>query len=103
MATVDDAERALPRWTTPTPLEPTAPVNWEAPSNTRLPARQFVTVLVTIGGMQLMAAMDGPVAVFALPKIQNDLGLSDAGGSWGITASALTFGGLILVGGRLGD
>jgi EmrB/QacA subfamily drug resistance transporter len=92
MATVDDAERALPRWTTPTSVEPTRP-----------PSRQFVTTLVTVGGMQLMAAMDGPVALFALPKIQNDLGLSDAGRSWVITAYALTFGGLILLGGRLGD
>ena len=50
-----------------------------------------------------MAAMDGPVAIFALPKIQNELGLSDAGRSWVITAYALTFGGLILLGGRLGD
>ena len=50
-----------------------------------------------------MASMDGPVAVFALPKIQNELGLSDAGRSWVITAYALTFGGLILLGGRLGD
>ncbi len=50
-----------------------------------------------------MAAMDGPVAVFALPKIQNELGLSDAGRSWVITAYVLTFGGLILLGGRLGD
>jgi len=50
-----------------------------------------------------MAAMDGPVAVFALPKIQNELGLSDAARSWVITAYALTFGGLILLGGRLGD
>src|ERR1700744_1384507 len=103
MATVDDAERALPRWTTPTPVEPTAPGNSEAHSNTRLPARQLVTVSVAIGGMQLMAAMDGPVAVFALPKIQNELGLSDAGRSWVITAYGLTFGGLILLGGRLGD
>jgi EmrB/QacA subfamily drug resistance transporter len=69
----------------------------------RLPARQFVSVVVAIGGMQLMAAMDGPVAVFALPKIQNELGLSDAARSWVITAYSLTFGGLILVGGRLGD
>ena len=99
MAALDDAERVLPILKTqrtecasPTPVEPT-----------RLPARQFITVLVTIGGMQLMAAMDGPVAVFALPKIQNELGLSDAARSWVITAYALTFGGLILIGGRLGD
>ena len=70
---------------------------------TRLPSRQFVAVVVAIGGMQLMAAMDGPVAVFALPKIQNELGLSDAGRSWVITAYLLTFGGLMLLGGRLGD
>jgi EmrB/QacA subfamily drug resistance transporter len=103
MAALDDTERALTRWTTPPPIEPTTPADIEAQSKTRMPSRQFVTVLVTIGGMQLMAAMDGPVAVFALPKIQNDLGLSDAARSWVITAYALTYGGLILLGGRLGE
>ena len=99
MAALNDAEPALPDRTTqraksaaPAPVEPT-----------RLPSRQFITVVITIGGMQLMAAMDGPVAVFALPKIQNELGLSDAARSWVITAYALTYGGLILLGGRLGD
>jgi EmrB/QacA subfamily drug resistance transporter len=85
------------------PVEPSTPGDTEGHSKTRLPSRQFVTVLITIGGMQLMAAMDGPVAIFALPKIQNELGLSDAGRSWVITGYALTFGGLILLGGRLGD
>ncbi len=42
---------------------------------------------MTISGLsQLMAAMDGPVVIFALPKIQNELGLSDAARSWVITA-----------------
>ncbi|WP_406817913.1 MFS transporter [Mycobacterium sp. M23085] len=67
-----------------------------------LRSRHFA-VIVAIGGMQLMVAMDGPVAIFALPKIQNELGLSDAGRSWVITAYMLTFGGLMLLGGRLGD
>ena len=84
---------------TPTHVESTTPDD----STSHVPTRQFITVLSAIGGMQLMAAMDGPVAVFALPRIQNDLGLSDAGRSWVITAYGLTFGGLILVGGRLGD
>jgi EmrB/QacA subfamily drug resistance transporter len=53
--------------------------------------------------MQLMATMDGTIAIVALPKIQNELGLSDAGRSWVITAYVLTFGGLMLLGGRLGD
>ena len=68
-----------------------------------LPSRWFIAAVIAIGGMQLMATMDGMIAVVALPKIQNDLGLSDAGRSWVITAYVLTFGGLILLGGRLGD
>lgn len=47
--------------------------------------------------------MDSTVAIVALPKIQNELSLSDAGRSWVITAYVLTFGGLMLLGGRLGD
>jgi MFS family permease len=69
----------------------------------RLPSRRFVAAVIAIGGIELMATMDGPIAVFALPKIQNELGLSDAGRSWVITAYLLTFGGLMLLGGRLGD
>jgi EmrB/QacA subfamily drug resistance transporter len=110
MAALDDAERALPDWTThrteqaaPMPVEPTTlnPTKRHFPN--WLLSRRFVAVVIAIGGMQLMAAMDGPVAVLALPKIQNELGLSDAARSWVITAYILTFGGLILLGGRLGD
>lgn len=53
--------------------------------------------------MQLLATMDSTVAIVALPRIQNELSLSDAGRSWVITAYVLTFGGLMLLGGRLGD
>ncbi|WP_373693184.1 MFS transporter [[Mycobacterium] holstebronense] len=53
--------------------------------------------------MQLLATMDSTVAIVALPKIQDDLGLSDAGRGWVISAYVLTFGGLMLLGGRLGD
>jgi EmrB/QacA subfamily drug resistance transporter len=60
-------------------------------------------VVTALGGMQLMVNMDGSIAVVALSKIQNELSLSDAGRSWVITAYLLTFGGLILLGGRLGD
>ena len=73
------------------------------PSPTWMRSRSFIGPIVTIGIVQLVAAMDGPVVVFALPKIQNELGLSDAGRSWVVTAYLLTFGGLILLGGRLGD
>jgi EmrB/QacA subfamily drug resistance transporter len=39
----------------------------------------------------------------ALPKIQNELGLSDAGRNLVLTANVLTFGALLLLGGRVGD
>src|SRR3954470_19023069 len=68
-----------------------------------LPSRRFVAAVIAIGGMQLLATMDSTVAIVALPKIQNELNLSDAGRSWVITAYVLTFGGLMLLGGRLGD
>lgn len=68
-----------------------------------LPSRRFIYAVIAIGGMQLLATMDSTVAIVALPKIQDELGLSDAGRSWVITAYVLTFGGLMLLGGRLGD
>jgi EmrB/QacA subfamily drug resistance transporter len=70
---------------------------------TWLPSRRFFAAVVAIGGMQLLATMDSTVAIVALPKIQNELSLTDAGRSWVITAYVLTFGGLMLLGGRLGD
>jgi EmrB/QacA subfamily drug resistance transporter len=68
-----------------------------------LPTRRFIAAIITLGGMQLMASMNGTIAAVALPKIQNELNLSDAGRSWVLTAYLLAFGGLMLVGGRVGD
>jgi EmrB/QacA subfamily drug resistance transporter len=113
MTAVDDAERAVHQWTS-APSEPAVqmlpihsaktalkPTNRYYPA--WLPSWRFVAAVIAIGGMQLMATMDGTIAIVALPRIQNDLGLSDAGRSWVITAYVLTFGGLMLLGGRLGD
>ena len=86
------------------PGEPTTTAHEAVTSPTPLwRSRGFVGPVGAIGGVQLVATMDGTVSIFALPKIQNDLGLSDAGLSWVVTAYLLTFGGLILLGGRLGD
>ncbi|MFN8032043.1 MAG: MFS transporter [Mycobacterium sp.] len=59
--------------------------------------------IVAITGMQLMSTLDGTIVVVALPRMQAELDLSDAGKSWVITAYVLTFGGLLLLGGRVGD
>ena len=59
--------------------------------------------IVAITGMQLMSTLDGTIVVVALPRMQAELDLSDAAKSWVITAYVLTFGGLLLLGGRVGD
>lgn len=59
--------------------------------------------IVAITGMQLMSTLDGTIVVVALPRMQADLNLTDAAKSWVITAYVLTFGGLLLLGGRVGD
>jgi EmrB/QacA subfamily drug resistance transporter len=74
-----------------------------ADTSTSLLSRRFIGVVIAIGGVLLMAFMDGPVVIYALPKIQDELGLSNAGRSWVITAYVVAFAGLMLLGGRLGD
>jgi EmrB/QacA subfamily drug resistance transporter len=59
--------------------------------------------IIAITGMQLMSTLDGTIVIVALPHIQAELDLSDAAKSWVITAYVLTFGGLLLLGGRVGD
>jgi EmrB/QacA subfamily drug resistance transporter len=59
--------------------------------------------IIAITGMQLMSTLDGTIVIVALPRLQAELDLSDAGKSWVITAYVLTFGGLLLLGGRVGD
>src|SRR5271154_6815413 len=113
MTALNDAEGAVHEWTSERservvhmPPVPSAKTAVSPPSRTYptwRPSRRFFAAVIAICGMQLMATMDGTIAIVALPRIQNELGLSDAGRSWVITAYALTFGGLILLGGRLGD
>ncbi len=60
-------------------------------------------VLALIVTCQLMIVLDATVVNVALPPIQADLGFSATGLSWVVNAYTLAFGGLLLLGGRLGD
>src|SRR4051795_5023820 len=60
-------------------------------------------VLAVIGVAQLMVILDATIVNIALPSAQQDLGFSDDSRQWIITAYALTFGSLLLLGGRIGD
>jgi EmrB/QacA subfamily drug resistance transporter len=65
--------------------------------------RHLGIALAIISAAQLMIVLDASVVNIALPSIQADLGFSDANLSWVVTAYVLAFGGLMLLGGRLGD
>src|SRR6266545_4449468 len=60
-------------------------------------------ILVIIGIAQLMVVLDVTIVNIALPSAQRDLGFSDDDRQWVITAYALAFGSLLLLGGRIAD
>ncbi|MGH2874143.1 MAG: MFS transporter, partial [Solirubrobacteraceae bacterium] len=60
-------------------------------------------ILGVIGLAQLMVVLDITVVNVALPSAQRDLGFSTFDRQWSITAYALAFGSLLLLGGRIGD
>lgn len=67
------------------------------------PDRRRWLVLALLGLAQLMVVLDATIVNIALPSAQDDLGFSDDARQWVITAYALSFGSLLLLGGRLGD
>jgi EmrB/QacA subfamily drug resistance transporter len=65
-------------------------------------ARRWWT-LAALGLAQLMVVLDATIVNIALPSAQVDLGFGNADRQWVVTAYALAFGGLLLLGGRLAD
>jgi MFS family permease len=59
--------------------------------------------LAVIGVAQLMIILDASIVNIALPHAQAALHISDASRQWALTAYTLTFGGLLLLGGRVAD
>ena len=60
-------------------------------------------ILAVLGVAQLMVILDNTVVNIALPTAQHALGFSNADRQWVVTAYALAFGSLLLLGGRIGD
>lgn len=65
--------------------------------------RRLGLALLVIATAQLMVVLDATIVNVALPHIQRALGFSGSGLEWVVNAYALTFGGLLLLGGRAGD
>ncbi|MER5825221.1 MFS transporter, partial [Streptomyces mirabilis] len=86
--------------TSSTPSAP--PTTTDALSAPPQPAR-LGAVLFVIVTAYLMVGVDSTAVNVALPDIQKDLHFSPTGLSWALNAYTLTFGGLLLLGGRVGD
>src|SRR5215217_3685453 len=59
--------------------------------------------LTVVAVSQLMEVLDATIVNIALPQVQQALGFSTTDLSWVLNAYTLTFGGLLLLGGRAGD
>ena len=93
-----------------------APISRSAPGPQSVPGRaasrgattgggnpRLGLALVVIATAQLMVVLDATIVNVALPHIQQALGFSGSGLEWVVNAYAVTFGGLLLLGGRAGD
>ena len=83
------------------PLITSAPRRGGDVLNTPDPRRWWALALLC--GAFFMVVLDATIVLVALPSIQADIGFSDQGLQWVLSAYALTFGGLLLLGGRAAD
>jgi MFS family permease len=85
------------------PPEPRPVDSVTDPGTTGHGHRNLGLALALICMAQLMVVLDGTIVNIALPHIQTDLGFTNASLPWVVNAYALAFGGLLLLGGRIGD
>src|SRR5205823_10669210 len=74
-----------------------------SPSRSAVAPANRWAVLALLGIAQLMVVLDATIVNIALPSAQRALHFSNDNRQWVITAYALAFGSLLLLGGKLGD
>jgi EmrB/QacA subfamily drug resistance transporter len=67
------------------------------------PKRNLAVATLVIAVARFMVVLDGTIMIVALPRIESSLHMSASDLAWVINAYSLTFGGLMLVAGRVGD
>src|ERR1700736_775489 len=72
-----------------------------APTTGQNSGRWLALIVLCLGA--LMIVLDTTIVNVPLPSIRQDLGFSETSLAWVVNASLLTFGGFLLLGGRLGD
>src|SRR4051794_23762588 len=82
-------------------FEATAPTRRAHPAEPSERSRWAALVVLCVG--MLMMVLDATVVNVALPAIKDDLGFSQSGLAWVVNGYLISFGGLLLLSGRLGD
>src|SRR5438874_11225958 len=75
----------------------------QAPEASSLQSRRGVAVLLLLSLVQFMDVLDASILNIALPSIKRDLGFSQQSLQWVINGYILTYGGFLLLGGRMAD
>jgi EmrB/QacA subfamily drug resistance transporter len=78
-----------------------APLDQEP--GTSLSTRRGVAILLLLSLVQFMDILDASILNIALPSIKSDLGFSQQGLQWVVNGYILTYGGFLLLGGRMAD
>ncbi|WP_314619374.1 MFS transporter [Streptomyces stackebrandtii] len=81
----------------------TSPVDTQTKNGPARAGNRPGIALAVIAACQLMVVLDATIVNIALPHIQDALSFSTTDLSWVLSAYTLTFGGLLLLGGRAGD
>src|SRR5207247_4931689 len=75
----------------------------EAAPASLLSSRRGVAILLLLSLVQFMDVLDASILNIALPSIKSDLGFSQQSLQWVINGYILTYGGFLLLGGRMAD
>ncbi|HEY8237181.1 MAG TPA: MFS transporter [Gaiellaceae bacterium] len=75
----------------------------QAPVASSLASRRGVAILLLLSLVQFMDVLDASILNIALPSIKSDLGFSQQSLQWVINGYILTYGGFLLLGGRMAD
>src|SRR5512133_172573 len=75
----------------------------EAPESLGLSSRRGVAILLLLSVVQFMDILDASILNIALPSIKSDLGFSQQSLQWVVNGYILTYGGFLLLGGRMAD
>jgi EmrB/QacA subfamily drug resistance transporter len=75
----------------------------ETPNASSLSSRRGVAILLLLSIVQFMDVLDASILNIALPSIKDDLGFSQQSLQWVVNGYILTYGGFLLLGGRMAD